>query len=104
MKARNQAPSSDVARPLPSQPPSTSPGTSQATVGQSTLPRRWCARADDRPVSTMLASAVARATCTACSAGTPWVGSSHTSAATSTSPPPMPSRPASTPATAPRAR
>src|SRR5690606_792793 len=104
MNQRRDSPCRRVASRLPSQPPSSRPGTSQATVGQSTLPRRWCERPEDRPVKMMLARAVARATCTAWSAGTPRPGSSHTRAATSTRPPPMPSRPAQTPVKAPRAR
>ena len=40
MKSFSQVSSSRTARPLPSQPPSSRPGTSQATVGHSTLPRR----------------------------------------------------------------
>jgi hypothetical protein len=52
----------------------------------------------------MLAIELASAACIAASAGTPCRGSSQASAATSTRPPPMPSKPASTPAHAPSSR
>src|SRR5690606_23463833 len=98
---RSTVSSSATARPLPSQPPSSSPGTIHATVGHSTLPRFACERAEDRPVRTMLASELARAACIAASCGTPNSGSIHASAAMITRPPPMPSRPASRPAARP---
>ena len=49
----------------------------------------------------MLASELASAACIAASFGMPCSGSIHASAATSTRPPPMPSRPARMPATTP---
>src|SRR5690606_3067587 len=101
---RSTPSSSAIAKRLPSQPPSSTPGAIHATVGHSTLPRRACARAEDAAVSTMLASELASAACIAASAGTPCSGSSQASAATSTSPPPIPSSPAITPAQAPSNR
>src|SRR3546814_2910476 len=65
------APLSATATRLPSQPPSSSPGAIHATVGHSTLPRRWCAYADDAAVSTMLAIELASAACIAASGSMP---------------------------------
>src|SRR5690606_22398075 len=77
---RSTSPCTATANQLPSQPPSSRPGTIQATVGHSTLPRALCARAEDAPVRMMLASELASAVCITASAGIPCAGSSHTSA------------------------
>src|SRR5690606_11763017 len=98
---RSTESSSATASPLPNQPPSSRPGTIHPTVGHRTLPRRAWARAEDRPVSTMLASELASAACIAASCGIPNSGSIHARAAMITRPPPMPSRPASRPAARP---
>ena len=67
----------------------------------STESRAWCARADETEVGMMVASEVATAMCMRIAGSMPANPSAASSTGTMTMPPPMPNRPASTPATQP---
>ena len=71
------------------------------TTVHSTAPRLWWAMKLETEVKTMLAMEVPRARCMMSSLGRFCSSMQNTSMGTMTSPPPMPSRPASTPAMAP---
>ncbi len=83
----------------PPSAPARMPGNSARAAGQCTLPRRWCASNEEIAVGMMAASDEPTARCIRCPPGTPCPASSHASAGTITSPPPIPSSPASNPAT-----
>ncbi len=66
-----------------------------------TAPRLWCARIEDSAMNVMVASEVPIAHCMITPGLTPWRWSSSAMTGTMSMPPPMPSRPAVTPAAAP---
>jgi len=94
----------DAATHDPRYVPSRTPGVILATMRHSTAPRRLCARKLDTDVNMMLAMDVPRARCMIASGAAPCRARQNASMGTMTSPPPMPSNPARTPAAAPTAQ
>ena len=93
-----------VATKPPTKVPTRMPGVMLRKMSQCTAPRALWARALEMEVIMMLASEVPRAICWTYSGGTPCPGKIATSMGTMTMPPPTPSSPARTPATAPQQR
>lgn len=84
--------------------PTKIPITMRRTTSQRTAPRRWWARKLDTEVKMIEAMEVPRARCMMMAGSSPCQVKQNTSIGTITSPPPIPNRPARTPATAPTAR
>jgi hypothetical protein len=99
----SQKPGSQPAIHAPSQAPSKIQGASLSTNCQLTAPRRWCAQVEAAPVAITVTSEVATARCGIQSSTNPSCVNSRINAGTMTAPPPIPSSPASRPATAPMA-
>ena len=98
---RSASPLSRSAICAPITAPIIRPGARLNSTRQSTPPRRWCARADDRLVKLITPSEVPMATCMTTAGGTPSVGISTARIGTMVKPPPTPNSPAMTPATTP---
>ncbi|MNT72613.1 hypothetical protein D3C72_2112350 [compost metagenome] len=77
------------------------PGAMAHTMFHLIVPRCWCARTLETDVNRMDVIDVAMAACTTNSGGMPCQANSIVRKGTSSIPPPMPSRPAAKPTTAP---
>jgi len=100
---RRISPDRAAASWAPISAPVTRPATSHGSTETTRLPSRQWARAEDRPVMTMVASELPTAMCMATSMLSPWAWKIGRSMGTTITPPPIPNRPETNPTTAPAA-